>query len=79
MVCLIKKLIEYQLSMSFLPADMIFSQISSDAFEASVRIGSGQGPSLRTHRTHLEPQQDTFENESPDWFSLYFPKGNLET
>lgn len=71
MVFRIKKLIEYQLSMSFLPADMIFAQTSSDAFEASEYVGSGQGPSLRTHSTHLKPQQDTFENESLDWFSLY--------
>lgn len=57
MVHLIKKLIEYQLSMTFLPADMIFAQTPSDAFEASVYVGSGQGPSLRTHSTHLKPQQ----------------------
>lgn len=71
MICLIKKLIEYQLSMSILPADMIFAQTSSDAYEASVQVGSGQGPSLRTHSTHLKPQQDTFENESLDWLGFY--------
>lgn len=60
MVCLIKKLIENQLRMSFFPADVIFAQASSDAFEASKYVDSDQGlrlretaPILSLYRTHL--------------------------
>lgn len=64
MVCLIKKLIENQLRMSFLPAGVIFAQASSDAFEASKYVDSGHW--LRADSTHLKSLQHAFENESLD-------------
>lgn len=66
MVCLIKKLIENQLRMSFLPADMIFARASSDACEASKYVDSGRGLKLRADSTHFKPLQHTFDNESLD-------------
>lgn len=52
MACLIKKLIDNQLRMSFLPADMIFAQAWSYAFEASKYVDSGYGPRPRADSTH---------------------------
>lgn len=80
-VYLIKKLIENQLRMSFLPADMIFAQASSDAFEASTYVDSSHGLMPKADNTHFKPLQDVFENESLDWFSLYLSYrqlGNLD-
>lgn len=81
MACLIKKLIDNQLRMSFLPADVIFAQAWSYAFEASKYVDSGYGPRPRADSTHFKPFQDISENESLDWFSLYLSYrqlGNLE-
>lgn len=66
MVCQIKKLIKNQLRLNLLPADMIFVQTSSDAFESPEYVDSGHGLRLRADSTYFKPLQGTFKNEILD-------------